>query len=246
MTTFQCISTPLYPGNQEPVEIRVDTIDHVAGVALLCKGFDISPEDWPDGFGISNEIITLSSHQGTHIDAPLHYHPEGHDIASAPIENFMGHAVVFSDLENEDMTEIALEWGGYIDKLDKFAGRAKAVFFITGAWRRYGEKSYFEKFKGVPVKYVAAALDRGYSLIGTDAFSLDPPFMVMSRKFVEARDPAVLWPAHVLGRSRPYYQIERLYDLEAFESANLLEFIALPIKLRCGAAWARAVARVIE
>lgn len=246
MTAFQCISTPLYPGNGEPVEIVVNTIDHKAGVALLCKGFDISPADWPDGFGISNEIITLSSHQGTHIDAPLHYHPEGHDIASVPVENFMGYAVVFSDLENEDRSEIDLDWVAYIEKLDRFVRRAKAVFFITGAWRRYGERSYFEKFKGVPAKYVVAALDRGYSLIGTDAFSLDPPFAVMSRRFVETHDPAVLWPTHVLGRSRPYYQLERLYDLEAFENVDLLEFIALPIKLCCGAAWARAIARISE
>lgn len=246
MTKFRCISTPLYPGNGEPVEIHVETIDHVSGVSLLCKGFDISPKDWPDGFGISNEIVTLSTHQGTHIDAPMHYHPEGHDVASAPIENFMGNAVVFSDLEREGQSEVVFEWESYIGKLEKFKGRAKAVFFITGAWRRYGEKSYFEKFKGVPAKYVAAAIDRGYSLIGTDAFSLDPPFAVMSRKFIETRDPTVLWPAHVLGRTKPYYQIERLYDLEAFENSNLVEFIALPIKLRCGAAWTRAVAKVIE
>lgn len=246
MTEFQCISTPLYPGNGEPVEIQIDTIDHVAGVALLCKGFDISPKDWPDGFGISNEIVTLSTHQGTHIDAPMHYHPQGQDIASAPIENFMGLAVVFTDLELEGQTEVSIEWESYIAKLDKFIGQAKGVFFITGAWRRYGQKSYFEHFKGVPAKYVAAAIDRGYSVIGTDAFSLDPPFTVMSRKFVETRDPTVLWPAHVLGRTRPYYQIERLYDLEVFEIANLIEFIALPVKLRTGAAWTRAVAKVIK
>ena len=246
MTAFQCISTPLYPGNGEPVEIQVNTIDHVAGVALLCKGFDISPEDWPNGFGISNEIVTLATHQGTHIDAPMHYHPQGHDIASAPIENFMGHAVVFFEAELEGQTEVAIEWKEYIAKLDKFTGRANGVFFITGAWRRYGQKSYFERFKGVPAKYVEAAIDRGYSVIGTDAFSLDPPFTTMSRQFIETRDPSVLWPAHVLGRTKPYYQIERLYDLEDFESANLVEFIALPIKLRCGAAWARAVAKIIE
>ncbi|NMZ00010.1 hypothetical protein HBO04_07760 [Pseudomonas proteolytica] len=246
MSSFSCISTPLYPGNQEPVEIIIETIDHRAGVALLCKGFDIHPDDWPDGYGISNEILTLSSHQGTHIDAPMHYHPEGHDIAAAPIDNFMGQAVIFTDLEREGQTAIELDWDAYLDKLNKYMGRAKAVFFITGAWRRYGEKSYFQMFKGIPPEYVSAALDRGYSVIGTDAFSVDPPFRVMSKKFIETRDPATLWPAHVLGRTRPYYQIERLYDLEVFECTDLVEFIALPIKLHCGAAWTRAVARVIE
>jgi cyclase len=242
MSEFQCISAPLQSGDAEPISIAIHVVDHRAGVELLCEGFDIGPDDWPDGYGISNEIVTLSTHQGTHIDAPLHYGPDGGDIASADIANFMGCAVVFTDVESVGCA-IELDIEAYRVKLDRWAGRANAVFFITGAWRRWGQKSYFLDFKGVPVAYVAAALDRGYRLIGTDAFSLDPPFATMARDFETARDPAVLWPAHVLGRSRPYYQIERLAALEDFEGAELLEYIALPIKLHCGAAWTRAVAR---
>jgi len=245
MKDFICISTPLYPGNCEPVAIEVDTLDHKAGVAHLCSGFDITPEDWPDGYGISNEIVTLSTHQGTHIDAPLHYHPEGFDIVASGIDDFMGKAVIFCDTALGG-TEISLDWDSYIARLDTYQGEAHAVFFITGAYERYGEKSYFTDFKGVPVRYVAAALDRDYSLIGTDAFSLDPPFAVMSQAYVETKDKAQLWPTHVLGRRRPYFQIERLCNLKPFETARLVEFIALPIKLHCGAAWTRAVARILE
>jgi 3-oxoacyl-[acyl-carrier-protein] synthase II len=238
MTDFQCISAPLRPGNFEPVEIAIDLIDHRAGVALLCEGFDIGPEDWPDGYGVSNEIVTLSTHQGTHIDAPLHYGPGGGDIAAADIGNFMGRAVIFADLEGFG-DAVRFDFDAYCAKLDRWAREANAVFFVTGAWRRYGQASYFRDFKGVPVEYVAAALDRGYGLIGTDAFSLDPPFAVMARAFEATRDPSTLWPAHVLGRRRPYYQIERLCALEDFEDAELVEYIALPVKLHCGAAWTR-------
>ena len=245
MSDFQCISTALYPGNGEPVSIQVDTLDHKAGVAHLCKGFDIVPEDWPDGYAISNEIVTLSTHQGTHIDAPLHYHPDGSDIASADISHFMGNAVVFTET-SAGGSEVSLDWEHYLTRLDAYQHKAKAVFFITGAYRRYGDESYFHDFKGIPVNYVAAALDRGYSVIGTDAFSLDPPFAVMSQAFVESRDKSKLWPAHVLGRTRPYFQIERLCNLQSFEHSKLIEFIALPIKIHCGAAWTRAVARILE
>lgn len=245
MNDYRCISTALYPGNGEPITIQLDTLDHVAGVAHLCKGFAIAAEDWPDGYGISNEMVTLSTHQGTHIDAPLHYSPDGSDIVAADIHHFIGQAVIVTDRLSSG-SWVAFPWHDYLQRLDHYAGRARAVFFITGAWERYGEDSYFHDFKGVPARYVAAALDRGYSLIGTDAFSLDPPFAVMSRAFVETRDPATLWPAHVLGRTRPYYQIERLANLQAFETARLVDFIALPIKLHAGAAWARAVARIVE
>lgn len=245
MKDFQCISTALYPGNGEPISIKVDTLDHFAGVDHLCKGFDISAKDWPDGYGISNEMITLSTHQGTHIDAPLHYSPEGSDIAMAAIDNFMGHAVVFTDRTTPGY-EVSIDRDYFLKRLDFYADKARAVFFITGAYERYGESSYFTEFKGVPSWYVEAAVDRGYTLIGTDAFSLDPPFAVMSQKFIDTGEPSHLWPAHVLGRKKPYYQIERLCDLKDFELSSLVEFIALPVKLHCGAAWTRAVARIVE
>ncbi|MDX1342296.1 MAG: cyclase family protein [Reinekea sp.] len=245
MTGFQCISTPLYPGNKEPVAIEIEEITHEQGAAILSQGFDISASDWPDGYAISNEIVTLSTHQGTHIDAPKHYSPDGEDICAFDIHNFMGQAVVVTDRQSPG-PEVVVDYDEYRAKLDRYAGRANAVFFITGAYERYGEESYFLDFKGVPPQLVEAALDRGYSLIGTDGFSLDPPFAVMSDRFLSTRDPKTLWPTHVLGRRRPYFQLERLYDLKNFEGANLVDYFALPIKLHCGAAWTRAIARIVE
>ncbi|QHM74001.1 cyclase family protein [Mixta intestinalis] len=245
MNKYICISSTLYPGNGEPVPIRIDTLSHKEGISHLCKGFDIHPADWPDGYGISNETVTLSTHQGTHIDAPLHYSPDGQDIAAADVNQFIGRAVIFTDSARSGY-EISLDWDSYIARLDEYADRAHAVFFITGAYSRYGQTSYFTDFKGIPVDYINAALDREYTLIGTDGFSVDPPFSVMSEAYMKTKNPSVLWPAHVLGRTRPYYQIERLANLEHFECARLVDFIALPVKLHCGAAWTRAVARIIE
>lgn len=245
MNKFTCISSALYPNNGEPINIKVDLLDHKAGVAHLCKGFPIAPEDWPDGYGISNEVVTLSTHQGTHIDAPMHYSPEGTDIVAADINDFIGNAIIFKD-EFDHEYEIEINWEKYLKKLDQYKHTAKAVFFITGAYKKYGQKDYFHHFKGIPVKYVEAAVDRGFSIIGTDAFSVDPPFAVMSKAYIETKDQSKLWPAHVLGRCKPYYQIERLCNLEPFEHCDLVEFMALPIKIHCGAAWTRAVARIIE
>lgn len=243
MTGYHCISSEMYPGNGEPVMIKIDLLDHIEGVSHLCKGFDIVAEDWPDGYGISNEIVTLSTHQGTHIDAPLHYHPAGHPISDADVNNFIGKAVIICDSGTEPY-HLQISPDIYLDRLDAYKNEATAVFFITGAYKTYGMETYFHNFKGVPVELIEAALDRGYNVIGTDAFSLDPPFAVMSREFVHSRNQSVLWPAHVLGRKRPYYQIERLCNLHPFETAELVDFIALPIKIRSGASWTRAVARI--
>lgn len=245
MSQYQCISSPLYVGNREPVPIKIEKITHEAGAAILSQGFDIDASDWPDGYAISNEIVTLSTHQGTHIDAPLHYSPDGEAIPALDVNDFLGKAVVFTDV-SEGRHRVDFDRDTYVAKLDAFQGQANAVFFVTGAWRRFGEDSYFTNFKGIPADLIALALERGYHLIGTDAFSVDPPFATMSRAFEKRRDPADLWPAHVLGRRRPYYQIERLHNMAAFEDSDLIEYIALPVNLHCGAAWTRAVARHVQ
>ena len=173
------------------------------------------------------------------------YYAFGTDIVAADINDFIGNAIIFKD-EFDHEYEIEINWEKYLKKLDQYKHTAKAVFFITGAYKKYGQKDYFHHFKGIPVKYVEAAVDRGFSIIGTDAFSVDPPFAVMSKAYIETKDQSKLWPAHVLGRCKPYYQIERLCNLEPFEHCDLVEFMALPIKIHCGAAWTRAVARIIE
>lgn len=42
-------------------------------IAALFPG--LSPDDLPGGLGWAVEKVTLSTHNGTHVDAPWHYHP---------------------------------------------------------------------------------------------------------------------------------------------------------------------------
>ena len=39
----------------------------------MCAIFGCTPEDLPDGEGWGEEMVTMNSHSGTHVDAPLHY-----------------------------------------------------------------------------------------------------------------------------------------------------------------------------
>jgi cyclase len=68
----------------------------------------------------------------------------------------------------------------------------------------------------------------------------------MIKRFLQTRDPGVLWPAHFLGRSRPYYQIERLRNLGSLPARGFV-VMAMPVLIAgTTAAWTRAVAFVPE
>src|SRR3546814_19416291 len=69
--------------------------DHNVGALQLAAAFPgLAPEELPDGEGWASEVLTLSTHNGTHVDAPWHYHStsEGRRAATideAPLDLFM-------------------------------------------------------------------------------------------------------------------------------------------------------------
>src|SRR5664279_5731401 len=55
----------------EATPVVIELLDHRTGATVLGLG----PDDFPGGMAISNETVTLTTHTGTHMDAPLHYGP---------------------------------------------------------------------------------------------------------------------------------------------------------------------------
>src|SRR3982074_22727 len=51
-------------------------IDHQQGLPRMLQFFEgLKAEDLPDGQGWAVEQVQLSTHNGTHLDAPWHFHP---------------------------------------------------------------------------------------------------------------------------------------------------------------------------
>lgn len=46
------------------------------------------------GDPLQSTVLTISCHAYTHVDAPLHFLPDGRDIASMPVDQWMGDAAV--------------------------------------------------------------------------------------------------------------------------------------------------------
>ena len=60
------------PGNHPTIQY----IDHQQGLPRMLQFFDgLKAQDLPDGQGWAVEQVSLSTHNGTHLDAPWHFHP---------------------------------------------------------------------------------------------------------------------------------------------------------------------------
>lgn len=238
------------PGEPNPVNIK--TITHDECAQMWEKLFGIPPEALPTGSGFAGEIIEASSHAGTHIDAPWHYSEtteEGKSrsgkIDDLPVGMFIGNAVVLdvSDLPTghlitQEDIEDRLKTLGYDLTGDEI------VLLHTGADRYWGTEEFFGYGCGLGEEAVTYLTGKGIKVIGTDAWSLDRPYPVITDEWQELGDESLLWPAHFAGRKTSYCQIEKLTNLDKLPPLGCT-VICLPVKLKGGSgAWSRVIGLV--
>lgn len=97
--------------------------------------------------------IEMCVHNGTHIDAPLHFLPGGADITEIPPEAFFGPCAVVEVPEG-------IITGAYIEEY--FPRNAKRILIKSGG------KSYLHESAASELSYM------GCYLVGTDALSIEP------------------------------------------------------------------------
>ena len=54
---------------------QISYVDHKAGAENFHQVFGVPVKDLPDAAGPAVENVQISTHNGTHLDAPYHFHP---------------------------------------------------------------------------------------------------------------------------------------------------------------------------
>ena len=76
---FVDLSLPIESGlrSDPPMMIpKIDYVNHIQGAEQMKDFFPgVTSEQLPGGLGWALEVLTLTTHSGTHLDAPYHYHP---------------------------------------------------------------------------------------------------------------------------------------------------------------------------
>ncbi|MGY4387747.1 cyclase family protein [Streptomyces virginiae] len=252
------LSSPIDSSFVEPDPVVHDVLTPRQGAVHMSAemrehfGIDFDPDELPDGEFLSLDRISLTTHTGTHVDAPSHYGSKAaygtgvpRHIDEMPLDWFHRPGMVL------DLTDAPTGVVGAERLAKEFAriGREPEpldiVLLRTGADAQVGTASYFTDFVGLDGSAVELLLDMGVRVIGTDAFSLDAPFGDIIARYRATRDRSVLWPAHFAGRRREYCQIERLAGLDALPAPYGFQVSCFPVKITgAGAGWARAVAIV--
>lgn len=209
----------------------------------------LTAADLPDGEGWAVERVKLSTHNGTHLDAPYHFHSTMNHgeraitIDEVPLDWCFKPGVKldfrhFADGYVVTAEDVAAE----LERIGHVLQPLEIVVVNTRAGAAYGQDNYVHTGCGMGYEATMYLLERGVRLTGTDAWSWDAPFSHTATKYAESHDPSLIWEGHKAGRHIGYCHLEKLHNLEALPPDGFT-VACFPMKIRgASAGWTRAVA----
>lgn len=182
----------------------------------------------------SNSFLKISTHTGTHVDAPYHFIKDGMTIEDLPLEKIVGKAILI------DLRKVALPRKGISLKEIKQAVGGKElkekIAILHSGWvkEKWGTDELYSQNPFILPETAHWLVEQKIKSLGLD-FPMDNPDqsnVPIGKKF----------PIHkiFLGHGIPH--IENLSNLELIDRNEFL-LVALPLKLyKCNGAPARAIA----
>lgn len=234
---------------------RITYLGHGDTLERMQNSFpDLRSEDLPDGAAWAIEQLVVTTHHGTHLDAPYHFHPT------------TNHDVIEGGEPAPTIDEIPLDWcfrpgvkldfrhlaDGYVAtgndvraELDRIGHKLRPfdiVLVNTRAGSRYGQADYVSAGCGMGREATLFLLEKGVRIVGTDAWSWDAPFHFTRKRVEETGNYGLVWEGHKAGRQRLYCHLEKLHQLEVLPTTGFT-VACFPVNIKkASAGWTRAVA----
>lgn len=237
------------PGTAPP-EITYESHDERA--ELYRQKWGLSKEEFPYKQWYASEVVNLSTHSGTHLDAPWHYGPVSENkpaktIDQIPLEWCFSEAVLldFSHKKKGELIEIS-DLKSALSKINYRIKPFDIVLIRTDASKHYAEVGYEDAHPGISKEATLWLIEQGVKVTGIDAYGWDRPISMMVQECKNGIR-GKLWAAHLAGREKEYCHIEKLSNLDQIPKPFGFKVAVFPIKIeKASAGWVRAVAILEE
>jgi len=187
---------PTFPGSPKPHFIEWETI----------------PKD-----GYNLELLFLSTHTGTHIDAPFHFVKNGKKIHEITPERLVNEAVLIRVGKNSNRSISKTDIQNFEQKNGKIEN-GSTVIFHTGWQKNLNKEFYFTENPGLSVSAAKYLVSKKINMVGIDSPSID---LGTDSKFSVH---------HILAKNNILI-VENLANLNKIKSNNF-HLITSPLKLK--------------
>ena len=201
---------------EEPIDLTLE-------ISNKLPSFPGSPRpqfiSWADkkSDGYNLELIFLSSHSGTHLDAPYHFVEKGLKIDKIPLNRLITNAFLCNIRKDPDESITRNDIVNFEGKNGKIPS-GSAIVFETGWSRNISRKDYFTRNPGLSASAAKYLSEKKLSLIGIDSPSID---LGKDSKFLVH---------HILLKNNILI-LENLYNLDKIKK-TVFRLIVLPLKLK--------------
>ncbi|MDB5315380.1 MAG: kynB, partial [Rhodospirillales bacterium] len=226
---------------------QIDYHDHHMTAPAMAAEFGISIDALPEGEYAAVERVNISTHNGTHLDAPYHFFSR------------MNERLVPGGQPSWRIDEVPLEWcfqpgvkldfrhfaDGYVATVEDVQAELarightlkplEIVVMNTRAGSRYEEEDYIHSGCGMGKEATLWLLEQGVRVTGTDGWSWDAPFSLTKQRVAETGDVGLIWEGHRAGREIGYCHMEKLSKLETLPDHGFT-IACFPVKVHRGSA----------
>lgn len=114
---------------------------------------------------VNVSVISMGSHQATHLDAPFHFYEDGRTVEQIPLERFFGpaHLIDFGNLKPKTPLTVPM-----FQKFDRLFKPGARIIYRTGWHRRFGREGYFTEFPTLTIEAAAWIARKKIGLLGMD------------------------------------------------------------------------------
>ena len=187
---------PTFPGSPQPKFIPWENVSN-------------------DGYNL--ELLFVSTHTGTHMDAPYHFLEKGAQIHEISLKKLVSEAALIKSTKknSEPITKTDIQ------KFEKKHGKIdgfSSVIFYTGWQRNLQKKYYFTKNPGLSVSAAKYLTSKKINLVGIDSPSID---VGTDSKF----------SVHQIFAKKGMLIVENLANLEKIKHSKF-HLVVLPLKLK--------------
>ncbi|MCV0430810.1 cyclase family protein [Nitrosopumilus sp.] len=130
--------------------------------------------DWSDikKDGYNLELLFLSSHTGTHLDAPYHFVKNGLKINQIPLERLIGRGILVK-LKKSNNTPITKSDITTFEKNNGKIPNHSSIFFYTEWQKNLKKQNYFTENPGLDKSSAKYLVSKKINLVGIDSPSID-------------------------------------------------------------------------
>jgi len=177
-------------------------------------GFEYETLQTYEADGKLSHRFSTPTHQGTHIDAPTHFVPDGETIDDLPLDLFVGRARVI-DLRDHQGEPITAEL--LTDAVPDLESGTRVILLTGDVDAKFYDPAFFEEAAVLTASAADWLLEQDVSLVANDFLTegIDTPERPVHHALLNAGVPIV----------------EYLRNADAIAEYDTVEFVCLPLSM---------------